>query len=658
MYNYLFSEGKIGAVKITNRIVMTAMGNHLANADGTVSEADIAFYAARAKGGTGLIITECATIDSRTGKGNLRQIAADSDRCVDGLRRLAEAVHRYGAKIAVQIYHPGRQGIASVNHVDSMKGASDKVCECVRQPVHAMSLEEIIEMEELFALGAERIKRAGVDAVEIHGAHGYLIGQFLSPYTNTRVDSYGGSFKNRMRFLDEIIDKIRVRCGDDFPIIVRYSADEHLEYEGKAQEGIHLEEGIQIARHLEEKKVDALDISSGIYETMNTAWEPVGFDQGWKINGPASVKKAVDIPVIGVSVIREPAYAEQILRENKVDFIGSARAMFADPDWAVKAKEGRENEIRHCISCLYCMESLMAADQSDMPMGCAINFEGCRETVYSGEALKKGGAGRAVAVIGAGPSGMEAARVLALRGFKPILLEREAHVGGQILLAEKPPKKEKTGWLIRYQTEQLRKLNVEVRLNQRELNQTLREIDPYAIIAAQGSKPIIPKSIKGLNGKHVHTPVEILNGELKFHSENILVVGSGMTGLETAELLASQHNRVKIFEMADEIGPGIFFQNLIDIMKRMEKFDVEFHPGNRLAEVSDGKAIFEDVGSHEYHTYIFDELVIALGTASDTGIMSALQKICSRVISVGDAVKAGRIEQAIRTGYLAAAELE
>ena len=658
MYKKLFSAKKIGSMEVPNRIVMTAMGNHIANEDGTVSEADIAFYGARAKGGVGLVITECACVDFATGKGNLRQISVDDDKYIPGLKRLADEVHKYGSCIAVQIYHPGRQGIAEMNGVESMKSASQTECQCVHQPTHEMTTDEIKEMAGFFISGAKRLKEAGVDAVELHGAHGYLIGQFLSPYTNLRTDEYGGNFENRMRFLDEIIDGIRKECGEDYPIIVRYSVDEHMDYAGHPECGLHLQDGVEIAKHLEAKGVDALDVSAGIYETMNVAWEPVGFDQGWKMEGPEAVKKAVQIPVIGASVIREPQYAEQVLEEEKCDFIGSARTFFADPDWAVKAREGREKEIRKCISCLYCMETLMAADLSPVPMGCAINFQGCRESQYNDDTLKKDGNGRTVAVIGAGPAGMEAARVLAMRGFNPVVFEKQEQAGGQIVLASKPPKKEKTGWLVEYQKHQLEKLGVEVRLNTAPTMEELKALEPYAVFVSQGSKPIMPRSIKGIDGEQVYTPVEILNGSVTLKDKNVCVVGSGMTGIETAELLCEQGNKVSVFEMADDIGPGIFFQNLIDVLGRVNSYGTMLYPKHRLVELDGTKAVFETTDTKEQESYEFDAVVVSLGTASNTELKVEIEKEFEKVEFLGDALKAGRIENAIRTGYLAAAELD
>ncbi|WP_406543134.1 NAD(P)-binding protein [Clostridium ljungdahlii] len=443
MYQKLFSSKNIGSMTVRNRIVMTAMGNHLAEADGSVSESDIAFYGERAKGGVGLVITECACINLKIGKGNCHQIAVDDDKYIEGLKRMADEIHKYGSVIAVQIYHPGRQGIAVINGNTSMQAPSVTECQVVHQPTHEMTKEEIKDTIHRFIQGAKRLQKAGIDAVELHGAHGYMIGQFLSPYTNKRTDEYGGSFENRMRFLDEIIAGVRKECGSSYPIIVRYSADECMGYAGYPELGIHLDEGVKIAKHLEAQGVDALDVSCGIYETMNTSWEPVGFDQGWKINIPAKIKESVSIPVIGVSVIREPEFAEKVLEEEKVDFIGSARQFFADPEWGNKAQEGKEKSIRKCISCLYCMETLMSADMGAAPMACAINYQGGRENQYGDDCLKKDGKGRVVVVIGAGPSGMEAARILAKRKFKPIVFEKNSKVGGQIVYASKPPKRKK-----------------------------------------------------------------------------------------------------------------------------------------------------------------------------------------------------------------------
>lgn len=657
MYKKLFTPMNIGKVVVPNRIVMTAMGNHLANKDGSVSDEDIAFYGARAKGGVGLIITECACVNFETGKGNTRQMAVDDDKYIPGLKRLADEIHKYGSVIAVQIYHPGRQGIAAINGNKAMIAPSEKECQVVHQPTHEMTKEEIKETIDRFIKSAKRLQQAGIDAVEIHAAHGYLINQFLSPYTNLRTDEYGGSFDNRMRFLDEIIEGIRRECGYDYPIIVRFSANEYMEYAGKPGEGLQLDDGIKIAKHLETLGVNALDVSSGIYETMNTAWEPVGFDQGWKIDNADRIKKEVSIPVIGVSVIRNPEYAEQIIEEGKVDFIASARQFFADPEWSNKAKAGKERSIRKCISCLYCMETLMNADISTEPMACAINYEGGRELNYGEHLLKKDGDSRVVVIIGAGPAGMEAARILALRNFKPVIFEKKSEVGGQVVYASKPPKKGKVAWLIEYQKGQLEELGVEIRLNHVPTVEEIKALNPYAVFVAQGSNPIMPKSIPGLDGENVYTPVDILSGDISLRGKKVAVVGSGMTGIETAELLGEQGNEVTIFEMKDEIGPGVFFQNLIDVMKRIEKHGTKLYPKHKLIAIEGTTVVTETTDAHETNRFDFDAIVVSFGTIANNEMVDELKREFDRVILLGDAKKAGKIVDAIGNGYKEAFEL-
>lgn len=655
MFDNLFTKGKIGTMETKNRIAFTAMGNALANTDGTVSEKDIHFYGARAKGGVGLIFTECTIVDGERGKGNTKQIGVYDDKFIPGLKALADEVHKYGSKIVIQIYHPGRQGITAVNGNLPMLAPSNIECQAVHQPTEEMSIEQIEDMIENFVEAAVRIQKAGVDGVEVHAAHGYLLNQFLSPYTNKRKDKYGGSLENRMRFLEEIILGIRERCGEDFPLIVRLSVDEHLEYIGLENEGLRLEEGKTIAKRLEELGVDALDISCGIYETMNVSWEPSSFEQGWKINLQEEIKKVVDIPVIGVSVIRDPEFADKMIAEGKMDFAGSARQHFADPEWSNKAKEGRVDEIRRCISCLHCMDSLMGADITGNSTQCAINIQAGKECEYSD--FKKDGQDRVVAIIGAGPAGLEAARVLAIRGYKPIILEKSNQLGGQLQLANKPPKKEKINWLIDYLKNQITKLGVEIRYNTPATIEVLKELDPYAVFVAQGAVPIVPKSIPGIDGEKVLTCADVLSGKAKLKDKKVAVIGSGMTGIETAHLLAADNNHVSIFEMQDEIGPGVYFQNLIDVMKHMESLEVEMYPKHKLIEIDGNTAIFENSQTNERENYDFDYIIISLGTKPNKELIDEIKDNFERVEILGDANKAGRIRSAMETGFETAYKL-
>ncbi|MBU3215789.1 NAD(P)/FAD-dependent oxidoreductase [Clostridium estertheticum] len=655
MFNNLFSKGKIGSMDTKNRIVMTSMGNHLGNIDGTMSKADIAFYGARAKGGVGVIFTEVSMVEESRGRGNLCQISVADDKYIPGLKELADEIHKYNSKIVIQIYHPGRQGISAVNGNLPMLAPSAIECQCVHQPTVAMTTKEVADMVEKFILAAVRVKKSGIDGVEVHGAHGYLVNQFLSPHTNHRVDKYGGSFENRLRFLEEIVIGIKERCGKDFPLVVRLSVDEFYETIGLPEEGLHLKDGVKIAERMEQLGVDAIDVSSGTYETMNTAWEPSSFDQGWKINLAETIKKSVKIPVIGVSVIRDPEYANQIIADGKVDFVGSARQHFGDPEWSNKAKEGRTNEIRKCISCLHCMEVLMSSDITKLPCQCAINIQSGRELDYSN--FVEDGDGRTVAIIGAGPAGLEAARVLAMRKFKPVIFEKSDKIGGQLEFANKPPKKEKINWLIDYLRVQNEKLGTEIRLETTPTIEDLKELNPYAVFVAQGSNPIMPKSISGIDGKEVLSITDILSGKIKLKGKKIGVVGSGMTGLETAELLAETGNEVSLFEMADNIGPGLFFQNLIDIMGRTSKDGVHLYPKHKLIKIENGKLTFELMENNEIKDYSFDNVIISLGTRSNNKLIEEININFDIVKILGDASKPGRIRNAMETGFVNAYNL-
>ncbi|MBM7542325.1 FAD-dependent oxidoreductase [Amphibacillus cookii] len=655
MLKHLFSTGRIGTMVTPNRIVMTAMGNYLANDDGSVSEKDIAFYEARAKGGVGTIITECAFVDQERGRGNSHQISVADDKYIPGLKKLSDKIHQHDGKVIVQIYHPGRQGISALNQNLPMMAPSAVECPAVHQPAVAMTKAEIAEMVEKFVDAAVRLNKADIDGVEVHGAHGYLIHEFLSPRANKRADEYGGSLENRMRFLEEIVIGIRERCGKDYPLIVRLSVEEFTNTVGHPEDGLQLPESVRIAKRLEELGVDAIDVSSGTYETMNTAWEPSSFEQGWKIHLSETIKKAVNIPVIGVAVIREPAYADQIIAEGKVDFVGSARQHFADAEWSNKAKDGRIDEIRKCISCLVCMETLMGADQSQAPCQCAINIEAGRELEYS--RLKEDGDGRIVAVLGAGPAGLEAARLLAKRKFKPVVFEKNDHIGGQLELANKPPNKEKITWLIDYLKAQTEKLAVEIRLNTAPTLEELKKLNPYAIFVAQGSTPFIPGSIPGANGEQVLKPTDILSGKIKLKDKKVGVVGSGMTGLEVAHLLAEAGNDVSIFEMEEHLGNGIYFQNLMDVMTHIGQFDVAMYPKHKLIGLDEEHVSFEALETGEMKTFQFDNVVISLGTKSNTELVDEIQSSFKKVKILGDAKHPGRIRDAMEAGYLSAYNL-
>ena len=656
MLDNLFAPGKIAGIETKNRIVNEPMGTAYGSEEerGAVTDQEIAFYVERAKGGIGLVLTECAPVvdcgpSGLKGGGNSKQINIGTDACIPGFKKLTDAVHEAGAPIVIEIYHSGNQGIAipGVTY-DELPTPSGQMSNLMQMPSREMTHDEVVEMEQCFIDATIRAYKAGFDGVEIHGAHGYLLNEFLSPYTNHRTDEYGGSTENRCRIIKNIMAGIRAELPD-YPVIVRYSADEYLRCIG-IDDGIDIEEGVKIAKELESYGVDALDVSAGIYETMNWAWEPVGFQQGWKIENAKAVKEAVSIPVIACSVIRDPAYADKVIAEGYCDFVGSARQFLADPHWANKAKEGRIDEIRRCISCLNCMENLMA----EHPVTCSVNPMSGFEATYTD--LKKDGDGRKVVIVGAGCAGMECARVLCERGFKPVIFEAKSEVGGQLQYANKPPMKEKIDWLTDVQRIFLEKNGIEIKLNTPATVEAIQAEEPYAVIWAAGAKPVMPGAIPGIDLDCVFAPPEVLGGKVKFFGKKICVVGSGMTGIETAEYLADQGNDVDVYEMMDDIGPGMHFQTLIDVLGRIEPLGVGLFPKHKLVEIKDGSADFENTETGEKVTAEFDYLVLSLGTRG-VEVPEDIKAAFPDIIAIGDAEKAGRIQHATSTGFKVGYEL-
>ena len=377
-FPHLFQPIKIGNMEIANRICHVPTDVSSSNADGSVSERDIHHHAEIAKGGTGLIIVGATTPDAKTGRPTVTGLVADNDNFIPGLARLAAGMHKYGAKCVVQLQHPGRQAALprgsymstndtvvslpwSAGHEIVYENASDQNGKAIR----AMSTEEVLEMIGLFSEAAWRVQQAGFDGVELHAAHGYLISGFMSPYINRRNDRFGGSFENRMRFPLAIIADIQKKCGKDFPVMVRYSADEWV------PGGRDINESVEVAKVLERAGVAALDLSQCVQESPGAGFDPMYYPEGWTDYASEAVKKVVSIPVVNSHTLRNPEYCDRLVADGKTDMVGLARQMLADPYWALKAQLGKEKEIRKCISCLTgCWQESMMAKKE---IKCAVN---------------------------------------------------------------------------------------------------------------------------------------------------------------------------------------------------------------------------------------------------------------------------------------------
>lgn len=646
----LFSEGKIGKLTLRNRVVMTAMDVSMANFDGTPSDALIRFYEERAKGGTGLIINGLTRVDDETGVAAVRSLGISSDDKIPAFKKMTDAVHAYGAKMFCQLHHPGRETVCALNGGKLLVSASGQACGSLCQPTRALTTEEVHDMVEKFVSAAVRAQKAGYDGVELHCAHGYLLQQFLSPYTNHRTDEYGGSRENRMRIVTEIIAGVRERCGNDFPISIRISVEEFL-----GPIGLTPEETVPMCVEFEKQGVDVINVSVGLYETGTTSIEPSSYPEGWRAPLIRAVKEAVSIPVMGVSVIRHPEFAEKLLEDGNQDFICMSRPHLADPEWVKKTQEGRENEIRQCLSCLRCFESYSAALGSGASVECAINPH-CGHELEDG-ALQQDGNNRTVVVVGAGPAGMQAAQTLALRGFRPIVLEKENQVGGQMNIADKPFMKQRITALTATMKNELEKLGVEIRLGVNATAEDVQKLSPYAVIVATGGTPIVPSKIPGINNDNVYLCTDVLTGKVDISGKNVAVIGGGHTGLETAEFLAQHGNTVSIIEMASNVGTNMYSMNAADLIGRLKKLNVRFLTNRRLESIEGNTINLFSLCHMRPDAIEADCVVLSLGTVSNNALAEQLKGTVEKVITIGDAVTPGKIGNATRTAYLAAVSI-
>ena len=649
MYDLLFSPGKIGGLTLPNRIAMTAASASLSQPDGTMTEDMLAYYEARAKGGVGLIITEMVCVDEDRGVLFPRELNAAREENVPSFRRLADRVHPHGTKIFAQLFHPGANADPKLNLLDLISASPARGKK--RGQARAATAEEIHAIAAKFGQAARRVQEAGFDGVEVHAGHHYFLHSFLSPVTNHRTDGYGGSLENRTRILREIVEAIRAACGRDFPLMFRISLEEYI-----GKDGYHADTGIKICQMLEGWGVDAINVTaSGTDSKLSQSVEPMYYPQGWRKHLAKAVKGTVSIPVLSVALIRDPAYAEKLLREGVLDFAGSVRTHLADPNWAAKARAGQEEDILPCISCMACFAKYDQAGH----ITCAVN----PETGYEAQLppLPQDGAGRLVVVLGSGPAGLEGAWMAARRGFRVVLFEKAPQLGGQLRLAMATPRKEKIGWLLESLVHRCRQAGVNLRTGWAPTLEEIQALHPYAILDATGGRPSLPASIQGVGESPlVCTPVEIITGQLDLREESIVVVGSGMTGLETAEILSQRdrNNAVLVLEAAPRVAPGVYGSNRNGVTWVLEGNNVVFLTNRTLTKVGQDRIWFADSQTGEEYVYPCDRVVLALGTTPTRPyVLEDLQALGAKVFRVGDAAQSGQVWDAVHDGYHAARSL-
>ncbi|MBR2671716.1 MAG: FAD-dependent oxidoreductase [Oscillospiraceae bacterium] len=637
-YSKIFEPGKIANLELRNRIVMPAMGCSLAENSGEPGARMIKYYADRAKGGAGLIITEITRIDDDTGVGTPNQLAVTKPFVVGQLSRLVEAVHAYDTKLFVQLHHPGNQTPSRLIGGQQPVSASDVTCNVIGEKPRALTTEEVEGLVKKFVTGAVIAQKAGVDGVEIHGAHGYLVSQFLSPHTNKRTDKYGGSFEGRMRFATEIIMGIKAYCGPKFPVGIRINGSDYLD------DGITEEDAIAQAKYFEKLGVCYINVSCGTYDSGATIIEPNYFAEGWKKNLAANIRKEVSIPVIAVCNVKHPAVAEQLLEEGFADFIGIARGHLADPEWGNKAKDGKDVLIRKCLGCMECFRIL----NDGLPLGCTLNPVLGREFEWGDDKLVKNGAGRTVAVIGGGPAGSEAALTLAKRGFKVVLFEAKERIGGTVALAAIPPCKGMLSEFIDTMEAQLKEAGVEIRTCCAATVDDVKAVGAEAVFMAAGGKPVVP-AIPGI--ERAVTAEDVLAGKAEVKGETAVVIGGGVTGLETAETLSKDH-RVTVVEMLDKVGGNLYPSIVMHLAQEIMKAGGAIAKGRQLIAVEADGVIVKDTKSGEESKIPADSVVLAMGVRSNR---PDIDEFCAaygdKLIMVGDTARPGQIYDALHSAH-------
>lgn len=649
-YQHIFSPMTIRHMTVKNRIVMMPMGSNFGEQNGEMSFLHINYYEQRAKGGTGLLIVENASVDSPQGSNGTTQLRIDSDNYIPRLYKLCENVHKHGACIAIQINHAGASAMSSRIGMQPVS-ASDVPSKEGGEIPRPLTKEEILNIVRKYAEAARRAQICGFDAVEIHAGHSYLISQFLSPIYNKRTDEFGGSAENRTRFARMILEAVRKQVGPHFPIFLRISADELMEG------GNTLEDTLAYLEYLE-KEVDVFDVSCGLNGSIQYQIDANYLPDGWRSYMARAVKEKFGKPCIAVGNIRHPQIAEEILAKGDADFIGMGRGLIAEPEWVNKVEYGNECDLRSCISCnIGCAGHRIGLNQ---PIRCTVN-----PAVNSGEDYMKHKIKKPcnVVVIGGGTAGLEAACTAAEVGCTTFLIEKKAELGGLASVISKIPDKKRLGEFPQYLIRRAAKLhNLFVFCNTQATTELVKSLNPDIIVNATGSEPTLPP-IRGLHelvdkeDSHVATVLKMIERipEYPEHMEGrkVVIIGGGAVGLDVMEFFTERGARVSMVEMLPMIGNGLDPVSRCDIHAKLNKYQVEQMVNTMLQEVRNDRFIVK-TPQDEIKELPFDYGFICLGMKASTPVLKELEETFSdtnvEIINIGDSKRARRIIEGTEEG--------
>ncbi|HAB59114.1 MAG TPA: hypothetical protein DCE48_00080 [Lachnospiraceae bacterium] len=629
----LLQPVQIGNLELKNRIVMVAMGPELGNFDDKTVE----YYVRRAEGGAAMLLTNVIATEEIEGHSPSSVLNEDS---FAGYKKLVDRAHAYGCKVCIQIMPgsglglmaPGRQKPACVSALPLYPGSE--------MTYEALTIEEIKFIQGEVVKTVALAKKAGADAVEVHAYGGYLTDKFMTPRWNTRTDEYGGCFENRMRFLNEMIDGIKEAVGNDFPMIVKFTPCHYLPQEAGYRT---IEEGIEIARMLEQKGVNALHIDVGCHDNWYLAMPPSYQQEAvLQLSASRKIKEVTSLPIISNGRLSDTDKAETALENGYIDIVGVGRGLLADPDFPNKIMEHKNDEIR---SCIYCNEGCIKSVCEGAHIRCAVNPMAGFETH---KVLNKAEEKKKVLIIGAGPGGCQAAIAAAEAGHDVEVWEKLDHVGGNFHNACLPPFKRDGNKILSYYAVMMKKLEIRIKYCVEATKELVDGYEPDIIIYAAGALPVRPKSIPGIHMGHVVTATDVLQNKVPVGKE-VTIIGAGLVGCETAVVLAEKGKKVTLVEMADHVLPEpVFIQNAMMLNQLLNHTNITAKTSTKLMEIKENQVLVQGSGREE--GIACDTVVLAMGFVPNTDLYEALKEDYT-IVNVGDSVKVRKVLDAVSEAY-------
>ena len=632
----LFDTIQIGPLTIKNRFMMAPMENGLASVGGFVNERIIRFFEERALNEVGIILTGSVAV-SPEGRGLPTQLSLYDDKFIPGLYQLTDAVHKAGSLIGAQIYHAGRQATEAITGIQPI-APSAIPCVVVGNDPREMTIDDINEMKEKFVQAASRAIEAGFDLIELHLAHGYLLHSFLSTHSNKRTDEYGGSLENRMRFPMAVLREIADVCENKVAITVRISADEYLE------DGLKFDEVIPICQAAVQAGAQAISVSAGCYDSVHYTIQPMFLHSGLLVPFSKKLKEYVDVPVIVAGRLNNAKLIETIIETGEADMVAIGRGLIADEEQVIKMYEQRYDDIRHCIACNQgCIDNVFQGKGITCLVNARAGFEGERNIEEAAKAQK-------VVIIGAGPAGMEAARVSSLRGFDVTLIERMPNMGGNFDVLATLPERESFLLYKNYLSNQLNKLRVKFVQENITCAADLKKYQPDRIIIATGSRAILPP-IKGSNLPNVVFAEDVLKGK-KEVGDHVAVIEGGPIGMKMAHYLAEAGKTVTLIDSTDALGTHVGPTYLGHLLEVFANRNVTQITNAKILEFTADKVVLED------REVAVDTVIITTGFVSNDSIVADIRSVFKNVQTIGDMNAPGSpIVPATAEGFLAAAAL-